>query len=58
MFDPRKLAWLAFAWLLLLAHPASGQSPAKPADAKAIAALIAKLGSENFQERQAATLGA
>jgi hypothetical protein len=41
--------------MLLSAHSVVGQSPSKPADAKTIAALIAQLGSENFQERQAAT---
>jgi hypothetical protein len=55
MFHLREFAYLAVTWTLLSAHPATAQSPAKPADAKAIAALIAQLGSENFQERQAAT---
>jgi hypothetical protein len=55
MFHLRDLAYLAVAWTLLSAHPAAVQSPSKLPDAKTIAALIAQLGSENFQERQAAT---
>src|SRR5262245_4608154 len=55
MLRVRDFTWLALAWLQLSAHPVPAQSPAKPADVKAIAALIAQLGSENFQERQAAT---
>jgi hypothetical protein len=55
MHHVRNLAWLTLAWVLLTAHPASAQAPAKPADTNTIATLIAQLGSENFQERQAAT---
>src|SRR5262245_26279655 len=55
MLPIRDFACFALAWMLLSAHAASAQAPDKPADAQAIAALIAQLGSENFQERQAAT---
>src|SRR5215831_14592627 len=55
MFHARDFAWFAVAWMLFPALPASAQFPAKPPDAKTIAGLIAQLGSENFQERQAAT---
>jgi hypothetical protein len=55
MFHARDCAWLAVAWMLFPALPASAQSPAKPPDPKTIAGLISQLGSENFQERQAAT---
>jgi len=51
----RNFACLAIPWLLLPGHPANGQTPSKRADAKAITALIAQLGSADFQERQAAT---
>jgi hypothetical protein len=50
-----KFAWLAASCLILSAHTASAQAPAKPADAKAVAALIAQLGSDDFAEREAAT---
>jgi hypothetical protein len=55
MLHLREFAYLAVTWTLLYAQPAAAQSPSKPPDAKTIAALIAQLGSENFQERQAAT---
>jgi hypothetical protein len=55
MLHLRDFACFAVAWMLLSAHPASAQAPAKPADAEAIAALIAQLGSADFQERRAAT---
>ena len=50
----RHLVYLAVA-LLLSVHPVLAQPPPKRPDAKAIAALIAQLGSADFQERQAAT---
>jgi hypothetical protein len=41
--------------LLLSVHPVLAQPPPKRPDAKAIAALIAQLGSADFKERQSAT---
>jgi hypothetical protein len=55
MFHVRACAWLAVVSLLLSTHPAAAQTPAKPADATAIAALIAQLGNADFQQRQTAT---
>jgi hypothetical protein len=55
MFHVRVCAWLAVASLLLSTHPAAAQEPSKPADAKAITALIAQLGNADFKEREAAT---
>jgi hypothetical protein len=54
MRHARDLVCLIVA-LLLSAQPALAQSPPKPPDAKAIATLIAQLGSADFQERKAAT---
>jgi hypothetical protein len=50
-----KFAWLTASCLILSSHSAAAQAPAKPADAEAIAALIAQLGDEDFQKRQDAT---
>jgi hypothetical protein len=55
MFHVRVCAWLAVASLLLSTHPVAAQTPSKPVDAKAIAALIAQLGNADFQQREAAT---
>jgi hypothetical protein len=55
MFHVRDFTWLAVAWVLIWVNPALAQSPAKKTDPKAIAALIAQLGDEDFQKRQAAT---
>src|SRR5262249_56961482 len=51
----RDFAWLALIWALLAVHPAAGQAPPKQTDAKTIAALIEQLGSDEYQQREAAT---